>query len=95
MAAVNKGGSRQELHEKLRKLSFAAQKKGDPLKFLLSEIGKDPDFRLKSHEIKPYLSIPSLIGRAPDQTLSFLKMEVDPFLAKHKKRKFTSSPVEI
>jgi adenylosuccinate lyase len=93
MAAVNKGGDRQALHEKLRKISSAAQKKGDPLKFLLAEIEKDSDFGLKRQEIKPLLSIPSLIGRAEGQTIAFLKEEINPYLSKRKKGPFP--PVEI
>jgi adenylosuccinate lyase len=38
MAAVQRGGNRQTLHESLRKISLAAQKHSTPLEFLISQI---------------------------------------------------------
>ena len=95
MASVNKGGDRQALHEKLRQISLAARKKKDPLPFLLKEIEKNPDFKLKKQEIKPLLSLASLIGRAPEQALDFLKKDVEPYLAKQKKQKAAITPVDV
>ena len=95
MASVNKGGDRQALHEKLRQISLAARKKKDPLPFLLKEIEKNPDFKLKKQEIKPLLSLASLIGRAPEQALDFLKKDVEPYLAKQKRQKTPIASVDV
>ncbi len=88
MKAVKNGGNRQNLHEKLR--AFAKK----PLSVLIDEIAKDPEFHLNKKEIKPLLSISSLIGRAPEQVRDFLKDEVYPFLKKWK-RPVKLPPVEI
>ena len=78
MEAVKKGGSRQDLHEKLRRFS----KK--PLEDLVEEIEQDPEFDLTRKEIKPLLTVSSLIGRAPEQVRDFLTTQVHPFLKKWK-----------
>lgn len=87
MAAVQKGGNRQELHEKLRKMALSLSAKKDPLKNFLHEVEKDPDFGLSAKEIKPLLSIKALVGMAPEQVRSFLQKEISPFLTRFKKRK--------
>jgi adenylosuccinate lyase len=76
MKAVKKGGSRQELHEKLRRLSIKS------LSDLVEEITSDPEFHLNRKEVKALLSISTLVGRAPDQVRHFLSREVNPFLKK-------------
>ncbi len=90
MAAVRKGGDRQHLHEKLRRLS-----KTKSLDALLQQIEKDSDFHLSRKEIEPMLAISSLIGRAPEQVHDFLKKEVRPFLSQWKLPPPKLSPVEI
>ncbi|HSX38709.1 MAG TPA: adenylosuccinate lyase [Chlamydiales bacterium] len=89
MHAVKKGGSRQDLHEKLRKISRKS------LQELMKEIAGDPEFRLQEKEIKPLLSIRSLIGRAPEQVLEFLNDEVHPFVKKYTPRKVKLSRIEV
>ena len=89
MKSVQKGGHRQDLHEKLRRFS----KK--PLESLLKEIAKDPDFHLSRKEIQPILSISALVGRAPEQTRLFLKTSVHPFLKKWKKGAVTLPSIEL
>lgn len=74
MKAVKKGASRQDLHEKLRLLMNKS------LSGLIEAVSSDPAFCLEKQEIQPLLSIPSLIGRAPEQVRDFLKEEVEPFL---------------
>jgi adenylosuccinate lyase len=71
MAAANQGGDRQSLHENLRKLSAVAQKKKDPLHFLIATIEKDESFKLTRREITSLLSPESLLGRAPEQVNEF------------------------
>ena len=78
MASVKKGGDRQVLHEKLRVFSTK-----EPIDAFLDAIEKDPEFRLSHKELVPLTAISSLIGRAPEQTLDFLKKEVRPLLQKH------------
>jgi adenylosuccinate lyase len=90
MKAVKKGGNRQDLHEKLRILSL-----NKSMNSLLSEIEKDPHFHLKKEDIEPLLTIPSLIGRAPEQVHKFLKEEVQPFLRSHKKLPIQILPIEL
>lgn len=78
MASVKKGGDRQVLHEKLRVFSTK-----EPIDAFLDAIEKDPEFRLSHKELVPLTAISSLIGRAPEQTLDFLKQEVRPLFQKH------------
>ncbi len=89
MKAVKKGGSRQELHEKLRRLT------NQPLEKLIEAIAQDPEFGLQKKEIKPLLSIPSLVGRAPEQVRDFLQKEIDPVLKTWKGIKPKPSKIEI
>ncbi|MBM3184527.1 MAG: hypothetical protein FJZ64_04410 [Chlamydiae bacterium] len=89
MQSVQKGGDRQELHEKLRRLS---QK---PIDILIKEVSKDPEFRLTQKEIESLLKVPSLIGLAPEQTLLFLKERVQPFLNKWEKSAVTLPLIEL
>lgn len=90
MEAVKKGGNRQNLHEKLRRLS---EKKS--IDFLIKEIEKDPEFHLKAKEIKPLLAISSLIGRAPEQVHCFLEKEVKAYISRHKKNAIHIPPIEL
>ncbi len=74
MKAVKKGASRQDLHEKLRRMPKKS------LKDLVKEIAKDKEFQLTEKEIKPLVAISALIGRAPEQVRNFLQHEQYPFL---------------
>ena len=89
MESVKRGGNRQDLHEKLRQIS--AKKSTD---ILIQEIEKDPAFHLTAAEIKPLLSVASLLGRAPSQVDSFLQKEIFPFL-KDYKNKIPIPPIEF
>lgn len=95
MAAVDKGGDRQNLHRKLQKLSHAAVKNKDPFAFLINKIEKDKDFPLKKEEIKKLSSLKSLVGRSAKQVEEFIKMEVRPFLAQQKNKKIAIPSIEI
>ncbi|MFA5450002.1 MAG: lyase family protein, partial [Clostridia bacterium] len=86
MECAKAGGDRQELHEKIRAHSMAAEKlyreTGKP-KDLIKRLKADPAFKA----IQDYDKIlkPSLfIGRAKEQVGEFLKSEVAPILKKHK-----------
>jgi adenylosuccinate lyase len=89
MKSVKKGGNRQDLHEKLRRLSKKS------IDVLINEISKDPEFHLDRKEIKSVFSISSLIGRAPEQVRDFLTKEVHPFLKKWKGARPKLQSVEI
>jgi adenylosuccinate lyase len=70
MLAVKKGGDRQKLHEKLKKLS--GMKQTD----LIKALGLDPE------EVADFLKPLKLSGRAAEQVRDFLETEVAPFLKK-------------
>lgn len=84
MAAVKKGGDRQDLHERIRVLAQAA---GDRLKDeggrndLLDRIAADPSFRLSPSELAAAADPARFIGRAPEQVDEFLAAEIEPILA--------------
>jgi adenylosuccinate lyase len=89
MMAVKKGGNRQDLHEKLRQFTKRS------LEELLSFVAKDPTFHLDRKELKSLDSIPSLIGRAPDQVKQFLEEDLGPFLKKQNRGKVKLPAIEI
>jgi len=81
MAAVKKGGDRQELHEKIRRHSIAAAKriKEDGAENdLLDRIAADEAFALEKDEIENLMSPEGFVGRAPKQTEEFLSTIVYP-----------------
>ncbi|MCE5234844.1 MAG: adenylosuccinate lyase [Clostridiaceae bacterium] len=74
MAAVKKGGDRQNLHEVIRVHSMAAtarMKDGEPCD-LLSRLALDPAFPLDAAEIAEISDARALTGRAEEQTARFL-----------------------
>jgi adenylosuccinate lyase len=83
MLAVKKGGDRQVLHERLRKLSD--QKNPDYAK----ELG------LTRKEVEALTAPSKLIGRSPDQVREFLKEELEPFLSRYKTILASMPVVEI
>lgn len=83
MDAVKKGGSRQELHERIRKLSMEAGenvKKHGLENNLLELIASDEAFRLSLEELQAGMDPSKYVGRAPLQVEKFLKEVVDPVL---------------
>lgn len=74
MQAVLRGGDRQELHERIRQLSLAAQERlaagGDNP--LVDSIVADPDFRLDREEVESWLDPRAFTGRAAEQVEEFL-----------------------
>lgn len=94
MLATKKGGHRQELHERLRQIAMNAEHQGHPLKYLESEVGKEP-FKISHKDLAPLLQATSLIGRAPEQVDHFISSEVDSFLARYKDIKNSISSVDL
>ena len=83
MECVKAGGNRQELHEQIRVLSMEA---GKNVKVeggennLIDLIKKDEMFRPVWDHIDDILDAKKFIGRAPSQTVEFIKEEIDPIL---------------
>ncbi|MDQ1347543.1 MAG: adenylosuccinate lyase [Acidobacteriota bacterium] len=83
MEAVLRGGDRQQLHERIRTHSFAAQEavargQENPL---LATIAGDADFRLSSAEIARWVDPQAFTGRSAEQVDDFLRDVVTPALA--------------
>lgn len=87
MAAVKKGGDRQELHERIRVLSMEA---GKVVKVdggendLVDRIAADSMFSLTKEEILAEMKPEKFVGRAPEQVVEFIDAEVKPILEKYK-----------
>lgn len=84
MAAVNNGGDRQELHEKIRQHSMEAGrlvKEEGRQNDLLQRIAADPAFNLSTTDLDDLLDPADYVGRAPEQVDEFLAHYVEPLLA--------------
>ena len=87
MDAVKAGGDRQELHERIRELSMEA---GRNVKVegkdnnLLELIAADPAFNLTLEELQKPMDPKKYVGRAKEQTESFIAKVVNPVLDSHK-----------
>ena len=75
MQAVEKGGNRQELHERLRQHAIAAGKQvkeeGLP-NDMVDRVASDPAFGLTKEEIVAGLVPENFVGRAPQQVEEFI-----------------------
>ncbi len=86
MAAVRRGGDRQELHEKIRQYSMEAARqikdegKKNPLLYL---IARDKAFDLEEGDLQSVLDASLYIGRAPGQVEDFLEEYIHPLLAEN------------
>ena len=87
MDAVKAGGDRQELHERIRELSMEA---GRNVKVegkdnnLLELIAADSTFNLTLEELQKTMDPKKYVGRAKEQTESFIAKVVNPVLDSHK-----------
>lgn len=83
MDAVKAGGDRQELHERIRRLSMEAgrnvKEKGLENN-LLELIAADPAFNLSLDELKKTMDPAKYVGRAPQQVEAYLKNVIRPLL---------------
>ncbi len=82
MQATLRGGDRQELHERIRRHSFAAQEavargEDNPL---LATIVADAAFRLGAEEVAAWVDPVAFTGRAAQQVDEFLEQTVVPAL---------------
>jgi len=82
MFCVEKGGDRQELHEKIRVHSMEAGKrvKEGGNNDLLDRIANDTSFNLSPDDLSKIVDIYAFVGRAPEQTKDFINhvMGVEP-----------------
>ena len=87
MDAVKADGDRQELHERIRELSMEA---GRTVKVegkdndLLERIAADPAFNLTIEELRKSMEPSRYVGRAKEQTVTFIEKTVQPVLDAHK-----------
>ncbi|MEA4822682.1 MAG: adenylosuccinate lyase [Clostridiaceae bacterium] len=84
MDAVNRGGDRQELHERIREHAMAAGREvkefGRP-NDLIDRIAADPAFGLTKEQITAHLNPADYVGRAPEQVDVFLAECLEPCVA--------------
>lgn len=98
MKLAEKGGDRQALHEMIRVESFAAWEevmKGrpNPLADLLSK-NKQVSGQLRPAQVKRLLDPRHHIGDAPQRCQTLVHKEIDPVLARYRKRLGAKSKVE-
>jgi adenylosuccinate lyase len=83
MEGVLRGGDRQELHERIRRHSLAAQEvveRGEPNP-LLDSIAADPAFHMTRDEIEAWIDPIDFTGRSASQVEQFLTEVLEPMLA--------------
>jgi len=86
MLAVQKGGDRQALHERIRRHSMdAARRMKDEgaRADLLDRIAQDEAFGMSVEELQELVDPRRFIGRAPEQVDRFLKEWVDPVVQRY------------
>lgn len=87
MAAVKKGGDRQDLHERIRVHSMDAGRvvkvEGKP-NDLIDRIAADEAFGMTKEEIMATMKPENFVGRAPEQVVEFIEAEVKPIVEKYK-----------
>ena len=87
MRAVEKGGDRQELHERLRGHAVAAaavvKQEGLP-NDMIARVEADPAFGLTREEIEAELSPEAFTGRSAEQVTEFLRDVIQPVLDANK-----------
>ncbi|EHI56195.1 adenylosuccinate lyase [Johnsonella ignava ATCC 51276] len=87
MAAVKAGGDRQELHEKIRKLSMEAGrvvKEEGKENNLLELIAADKSFNLSIDELKREMDASKYTGRSSKQVTEFIEEYIEPVLEEYK-----------
>ncbi len=88
MVATKKGGNRQKIHEKLRKLSMEAaaivKEKGEE-NDLIDRLEKEDDLNLEKEEIEKILKPENFIGLSARQVENFKEKFIDPILEENSK----------
>ena len=93
MLATQRGGDRQELHERIRRHSMDAARKmkeegADP--DLLERIAADPAFGMSMEELQSLIDPRDFVGRAPQQVDRFLQEWVTPALERYSDPSFNT-----
>ena len=86
MEAVNAGGDRQELHEKIRRHAMEASrvlKEEGNKNDLLERIERDPSFSMIKSRLKEISDPIGLVGRAPQQVEEFTSQVTEPLLKRY------------
>ncbi|HPF15062.1 MAG: adenylosuccinate lyase [Planctomycetes bacterium] len=97
MEAVQAGGDRQDLHERIRQHSHAAAakiKEGGESD-LRERLAGDPAFAQVAGRLDDLLDGARYVGRAPAQVLEFLSEEVDPVLDRYRDRLGVQGDVRV
>lgn len=84
--AANRGGDRQELHERIRRHVIAAAERvgrGEP-NDVVERLAGDPAIGVDREELERMLSPVAMVGRAPEQVDRFIADRVDPLLDRYK-----------
>ncbi|KAL9113517.1 MAG: hypothetical protein Q9227_002254 [Pyrenula ochraceoflavens] len=99
MKIVEKGGSRQEAHEKIRVLSHQAAhivKMEGKANDLVERAKRDEYFRgITPQEWEDLLDARTFVGRAPEQVVKFLGQEVEAALKPYAQKIATASEAEL
>ncbi len=98
MSAVEKGGDRQELHERIRIHSIAAGKriKEEGLdNDLITRIANDPMFGVSEEEVLANLNPADYTGRASSQVDDFIKNCVAPAITKYEGELDTNAELNV
>ncbi|HSM08443.1 MAG TPA: adenylosuccinate lyase [Gemmatimonadota bacterium] len=83
LAGVERGGDRQELHERIRRHAMEARARldaGADDNDFFARVAGDDAFDLDRDELTALADTGSLVGRAPEQVVQFLRDEIDPVL---------------
>jgi adenylosuccinate lyase len=86
MLATQRGGDRQELHERIRRHSMDAariMKEEGVRADLLERLAGDSAFGMSLEELEELVDPRDFVGRAPEQVDRFLKEWVDPVLQRY------------
>jgi adenylosuccinate lyase len=96
MAAVQAGGDRQDLHERIRSHSLAAAarlKQGSGANDLIDRLRSDPDF--PSVNYSALMDPTRFVGRAPEQVVDFVKSDVEPIRHRYPEHRAQRREVEV
>ncbi len=96
MAAVQKGGDRQDLHERIRTHSLAAAarlKEGIGHNDLIERLRTDPAF--PALDFDTVLNPRQFVGRAPEQVVAFIASEVEPIRSRYPDRGQDACEIEV
>lgn len=96
MAAVERGGDRQQLHERIRVHSMAvaeAMKAGSASNDLLDRLQKDPAFA--GVDFRLVIDRGGFVGRAPEQVSEWIQSEIEPIRRRYGKALVQSAEIDV